>query len=384
MKATILLSVMLMSGLLVNAQEDKNLVKNPGFEATTGKLKKAKQIELATSWVSPTGEKADLYSRTVKEGDAAAPNNPKGREVPQEGNNYAGVVMFAYGDKSPRTYLMTELEGPLKAGQQYCVRFDVSLADNSKYAVNNVGAHVSKKPFAFEEKKTILAETHVKHSKNKIFNATYGWETVCQVFTAGGGEKYLTIGNFSPSKATKNEKTIKQKDNKAPQVPIAYYYIDNVSVFVLDSIEECQCEGKAKIEEANVVIDEGYASNKEFTLKDKIAHEKVFFQQLSTEINELGLQSINTIIDLMNNNPDAVLEIHAHSDVNETALVGKNDQAKDLAKRRGEIVIKQLEKAGISTNRLMLIVEDDKTPVGSGDTEVEKAKNRRVTFELRQ
>lgn len=384
MKAKFLLGIMLISGITVNAQDDYNLVKNPGFEAMTGKLKKNKSINLANDWDSPTGEKADLYSRTVKEPLVSAPDNVMGREVPTDGNNYAGVVMFSYGDKTPRTYIMSELEGPLKAGQKYCVRFDVSLADNSKYAVNNVGAHLSKKPFSFDEKKTILAETHVKNSKNKVFNATYGWETVCGVFTASGGEKFITIGNFAGSKETKNEKVAKAKDSKAQQIPIAYYYIDNVHVELLEEEATCTCEAKEKVEEATVIVAEEYTSNKEFALKEQVAHEKVFFTNLSTEINALGLESINTIVDLMNNNPDLVIEIHAHSDKTEVDAGIKVEAAKDMAKRRGEAVIKALEKAGISTNRLMLVVEDDRAPVGKGDTEVEKAKNRRVEFRMRE
>lgn len=383
MKTRILFSVLMISGLSVFAQDDNNLVNNGGFEQVTGKLKKGKSIALAKGWTSPTPDAADLYSRTLKEGEAAAPVNLKGNEAPAEGNNYAGVTMFSYGDKSARTYIMTELIGPLKAGVKYCVRFDVSLADLSKYAVNNIGAHVSKKPFSFEDKgKTILAETHVKNSKNKVFNATYGWETVCAVFTANGGEKYLTIGNFSPTKETKNEKVEKPKGN-AQQIPVAYYYVDNVQVFQLDSIEQCMCEKKDKIEAATVIVDEGYASNKDYKLEEKIAHEKVYFTNLSVELNPLALAAINEIVSLLQNNPDLVIEIHAHVDPSEAALATKNDQAKDLAKRRGEAVIKQIEKAGIASNRLMLVVDEDKSPVATGDSESDKAKNRRVEFKMR-
>lgn len=384
MKVKLVLSALLLSSLVVNAQDEKNLVKNPSFEAMTGKLKKAHQINLANHWVSPTGLNADLYSKTNKDGEASAPDNPYGKENPADGNNYAGIVVYSYGDKTPRTYIMTELLGPLKAGLKYCVSFDVSLADNSKYASNNVGAHVSKKPFSFEEKKTILAETHVKHSKNKVYDATYGWQTVCNVITASGGEKYLTIGNFSATKDTKIEKTIKPKGSNAKQFAEAYYYIDNVRVFLLDSIEECQCEEKAKIEEAKVIVDEGYATNKKFTLEEKIAHEKVYFDYLNININQLGLTAINHIVDILNNNPDAVIEVHAHSDAAEVAQANKNEEAKNLAKRRGEAVIKQLTLAGISPNRLMLIIDDDKSPESTGDAEVEKARNRRVEFVLRK
>jgi outer membrane protein OmpA-like peptidoglycan-associated protein len=143
------------------------------------------------------------------------------------------------------------------------------------------------------------------------------------------------------------------------------------------------CEKKDKIEAATVIVDEEYASNKDYKLEEKVAHEKVYFTNLSVELNPLALAAINEIVSLMQNNPDLVIEIHAHVDPSEAALATKNDQAKDLAKRRGEAVIKQIEKAGIASNRLMLVVDEDKSPVGTGDTESDKAKNRRVEFKMR-
>ena len=386
MKATIFLSTALLSlSVSVNAQyEDNNLVKNSGFEAMKGKLKKSKQIDVASDWISPTGLKADLYSTTIKEGEASTTGNSYGKEEPTEGENYAGVVMYSYGDKQPRTYIQTELIGPLKAGMEYCVRFDVSLSDNSKYAVNNIGANLSKRALATEEKKSLLIETHVMNSKNKIFNATYGWETVCGVYKAEGGEQYLTIGNFSATKDTRQEKVLKQKGNNAMQVPVAYYFIDNVMVFPLDSIQECMCERGQTAEKPQVIYDEGFASNKEFTLEEKIAHEKIYFDKLSDAIGDINIDAINAIVSLMTENPDIILEVHAYSDQTEVAAGDKDEKHKELAKRRGEAVMNQLEKAGIGRGRMVLIVEDDKNPASEGTSEIDKAKNRRVEFRLRK
>jgi OmpA-OmpF porin, OOP family len=384
MKSTLLFSAMLLLGMSANAQvEDKNLVKNGSFEATSGKLKKLKQINVASDWISPTGLNADLYSTSNKEGETSI-NNPKGTEQPAEGKNYAGIVAFSFGDKEPRTYIQTELIGPLKAGMKYCVRFDLSLSDNSKYAVNNIGANVSKRAINAEDPKTLLLETSVKHSKNKIFNATYGWETVCGVFEATGGEKFLTIGNFSATKETKNEKVVKPKGSTGQQLAVAYYYIDNVMVFPLDSIQECQCEKGAGVEAPKVIYDEGYTSNKEFTLEEKIAHEKIYFDQLSTTVGDINLAAINSIVKILTENPDVVIEIHAYADKTEVDAAKNNESAKDLAKKRGEAVMKQLEKAGISPGRMVLIVENEKNPASTGTTETDKAKNRRVEFQLRK
>ena len=44
------------------AQDVSNLILNPSFESMNGKLKKLKQINVASEWDSPTALKADLYS----------------------------------------------------------------------------------------------------------------------------------------------------------------------------------------------------------------------------------------------------------------------------------------------------------------------------------
>jgi len=384
MKIKLLVGGWMLVSVFATAQDDKNLVKNPGFETTTGKLKKGKQIAMAKDWDSPTGLAADLYSKTLKEGEAAAPLNPKGKEQPMDGNNYAGVVMFSYQDKEPRTYIRTELLGPLKAGMEYCVRFNVSLSDNSKYAVNNISAIVSKKDYTDEEKRSILEdEGQIHHSKNKIFNATYGWETVCGVYKAKGGEKYMLIGNFSPTKDTKSEKMMKPKGSNAAQLPVAYYYIDEVTVFALDSIEECQCELQAE-DKVEVVYNEAYASNKDFTLEEKIEHEHVYFDHLSDKVTDDGIKAINAIVTLLNENADLVIEMHAHSDKGEVKIAEKDELKKDLAKRRADAVKALFDKAGISSGRLHVIIEDDKKPLSEGDTDVDKAKNRCIDFKARK
>ena len=73
------------------AQDVSNLVLNPSFESTSGKLKKLKQINIASEWDSPTALKADLYSMD-KDLPVSAPVNNRGKEYPMDGDNYAGIL----------------------------------------------------------------------------------------------------------------------------------------------------------------------------------------------------------------------------------------------------------------------------------------------------
>lgn len=365
------------------AQEDKNLVKNPSFEGTTGKIKRLGAIASVKDWKSPTGQPADLYSKTVKAGDPLAPatQNQYGKEDPYDGNNYVGIVAYSFGDKAPyyRTYITSELIGPLKEGVQYCVSYNISLGDQCKYAVNNVGAHLHKKEMAIEDKSSMILETHVRHPKNKIITQSFGWEQVCNVFTAKGGEKFITIGNFSPTKDTKNEKRVKEKGSTAQQIPIAYYYIDNVQVFQLDSIQECQCD-VPKVEKAHVNYSEEYGSNKDFTPEEKVAQNKIYFDNMSANLSNEAIDHLNKILEVMNATPELKLEIIAHCDKTEYAKVEIDDRAKDLTSNRAKAVVAFLTKAGIAESRLTKIIKEDQELVSNDLSELGMAKNRRVEF----
>ena len=73
MKRILILALICSFGSLYS-QDDDNLVVNPSFESVKGKLKKQKQISIATNWESPTELPADLFSTKVKE-IVSAPKN---------------------------------------------------------------------------------------------------------------------------------------------------------------------------------------------------------------------------------------------------------------------------------------------------------------------
>ena len=126
-------------------QENDNLILNPSFESIEGKLRKLNQINVANDWYSPTSLKADLFSSSVP-GDIGTPKNIYGKEFPKEGENYAGILTYSYNNNKPRTYLQSMLIKPLASGLNYCLNIHVSLSDLSKYAIDNIGVHISEEP----------------------------------------------------------------------------------------------------------------------------------------------------------------------------------------------------------------------------------------------
>jgi outer membrane protein OmpA-like peptidoglycan-associated protein len=377
-----------MTSLSAIAQQGENLVPNGSFEATDGKVKKLGSIESAMGWTSPTGARADLFT-PGKVPEINTPDNVFGKEAAKEGSNYAGIVGFSYGNKVPRTYLMVKLDAPLKKGMKYCVKFNASLAESSKYASNNIGANFSKKPFATDEKTIIKDVAHVLHydNENHKINQTYNWDQICGTYEAEGGEKYLTIGNFYPDDKTKSENNKKPKDMKIDQVIAAYYYIDDVSVLLINEGEKCDCLVEEKDDYSTTIYQKAVVLNDKMTTTQKIEAQQTYYAFGKTTLTSEGKASLDLIAELMKADPAMKLEVMGHSDAEEDKVGIEKPQYADMALKRVNAVVLYLTEKGIEESRMIPSPQGSETPsdeiAATDEPDLKMAKNRRVTFRVR-
>ena len=133
------------SGLAEVQAQDENLVPNGSFE--NGDVKRLKAYgqleETTTDWFPYTDAPLDLFSTDVKSDKVAVPGNSYGYEDASDGNRYGGFRAYSKSPKLARTYFQVRLSENLEQNQMYCVSFDISLSDLSKYAVNGIGAYFS-------------------------------------------------------------------------------------------------------------------------------------------------------------------------------------------------------------------------------------------------
>ncbi|UKN02847.1 OmpA family protein [Paracrocinitomix mangrovi] len=366
-------------GLLSFAQDDDNMVENGSFEQIEGKIKREGAITAAVGWMSPTKAAADLFSAKVKDG-LGTPENFVGYEEPKEGKNYAGIRIFSYNDKEPRQYLSTKLKLPLRKDAKYCIKFYVNLAEGSKYAANNVGISFSKKQYNIDENKTIQVPTDMMHRDNPVINAFFGWEEVCGIYTAKGGEKFLTLGNFTSNGETENQRLKKAKDFTGMSVMSAYYYIDDISVKMIDDESECDCKIDESTAQTEYVYEEA-AVNPEGMSDDLIVqYTKLYFGYGKSNFTTSDFDHLTNIENVMKANDKYKLTIVAHTDAKEST----DDKLEGLDTKRAQAVKKYLMDKGILADRIAIKPMGANEPQESGTDEISMAKNRRVTFILNQ
>lgn len=379
----------------VAQEDDNNLVDNPSFEIAdkVKKLSKLKKIEVANGWTSPTAMKADLYSTQAKE-VATIPDNGQGREFPMgaEEGNYAGIVAYSYNNKEPRTYLQTELIGPMQKGVEYCVKYHVSLSDLSKYGVNNLGMYISKDPIEIESKEDIIFQKEKELEKvviplnNEVKVGRYGFEPICGIYKSSGKERFIIIGNFKNNKDTKYEKLKKKKDIKGTQNPKAYYYVDQVEVFILENPEDCQCNNKQQTSNGeSVIYHKQFTSEDAFTMEQQVKFSTIYFDNLNAEIDPIMILDLDNLVKVLKENASTKIIINGHSDKNEVVTASKepdNEKFQKLDEKRADAIKAYLVEKGIDESRLTVKNHSSLRAASEGSAEIDKAKNRRVEFEV--
>jgi outer membrane protein OmpA-like peptidoglycan-associated protein len=349
---------------------------------------------------SPTVVSADLFSKSSSS-DVKIPNNIYGSEEPIKedgGENYAGIVAYKPGKSSnERSYITIPIvkdkaQKTLKKGLTYCVEFSVSLSESSKFAVNNIAAHFSKEsPASGSSGNVITVEKIVKSVDNKVITGFYGWEKVCNIYTAKGDEKFITIGNFDGNEQTQFVQVKKPKESEVDQLAHAYYYVDNVIIRLVDKPQDCPCINvnphKKEENYSTLVYTNTPELSEKMTLDERIGNHEVYFRFGSSKFSENAKEMMSYVITAMKANPKIRIEVQGNADAIEEKAGNENPEYEDMDRKRASAVVKYLISQGIDETRLIesykgIDVPNPKIDEGNDDPEVKEAKNRRVYFKV--
>lgn len=291
MKKLAQIIISLISIFIINNAICQNLVQNHSFElidsCPPGHFMAGGDPWVVQNWNIPPGSitTPDLFS-TCYNGttpifphfDVSVPKNFMGYAYPQNGNNYMGFLL-KYGQQTGGEYLQTQLLNPLITDQKYLCGFYIQKADSSYYAIDKVGMHIS----SVQESQTI--NQPMVNLSPQIYNTTgimydsINWLKIENIYTAVGGEKFITIGNFYDNLTTQSD-SITTNTNQY-WLSRGYYLLDNVYIIPYDeniSIQtpETSCKGQTISLKANGASIYSWYINDVWYSKDSIISLELF------------------------------------------------------------------------------------------------------------
>jgi gliding motility-associated-like protein len=224
---TVILQLLLLGNFIANSQ---NLVINCSFEEVYNCPTGSDQLGYAKDWIIPGEGTPDLV-HDCNSNNVGIPGNLWGYQYAHTGNAYANIICYSKlsSVQQYREYITGTLDCKLIKGKVYDISFFISCADKSHYAIDGIGAYLSAD-----------IPTQNGNNNDEVIN-TVGYQLISVVdgfpadnkqtwvkiegeYTALGGEKYITVGNFKYN----DELTLYSFNNW--EANIAAYYIDDVSV----------------------------------------------------------------------------------------------------------------------------------------------------------
>ena len=360
-----------------------NLVPNSGFEDTNiKKLRSYGQMEeVSKDWFSATEVPADIYGDGAKGDKIAIPTNDYGTQEPAAGLCYAGFRAYSKDPRMQRSYLEVQLPQMLDRDVMYCVSFDISLADLSRYAVNDIGVVVSDRKIEQPNLGDMILQPDVKQKTNKVFEYTEGWEKFCGTFVGTGQEEYIVIGCFGSRSDMTIEKVKRPVGLTGPQLSHAYYFIDNVEIIEIQAKSQCVCSA---VEERDMDLVYGSSSvqDEDMTDAEKINSSAIYYAFLKRTPTGSGKQTVADIATILKANPGMTINIVGHCDDDEASEGKINARYKMIGKNRGDQIRRMLEAEGVPASQFSVSDVGAQDPANSRDTDISRAQNRRVTFEV--
>lgn len=219
--------------LLFIRTNSQNLVPNPSFETYSSCPTTNNQLNYATGWTNPTTWGTPDYYNSCSStfGVPSYCNCSSVFQYPKTGNAYCGIWCYDKTVNGGREYLQVQITNTLINGKCYYVSFYANLINWSGQACNKIGCYISTTAINATGSNSILNyNSQIKNFNNIIISDTLNWIKVSGIYSALGGENFITIGNFN------NDNTTDTITVNSSSPYGAYYLIDDVSVIPIDSI----------------------------------------------------------------------------------------------------------------------------------------------------
>ena len=342
----------------------QNLIKNGGFEKYERCPYDLGKLDCEGWRNSSKGTSPDLFSYCAHKTSKSHPNWVGIK--PASGKCFAGIVVYAH-KIDYRESITNEFTEPMEAGKTYTVTFKVGIPYICRWKNDNIHLYFTEKPL-FQ-----IGDEFVNKEKPILFSIKDapidgGWKTYTYQYTAKGGEKYLSFGNYNNHKETKVS-IIDSHDSKLHKKEYNHSYIaiDDVSIPIQQK-EKVVEKTEPKIENKPEPKKEEPRS---FTLRN------IKFDVDAATISDKNIPELDTVAQIMQENKTLKVKVTGHTDNK-----GSSEYNQKLSKQRANAVAEILIQKGVPENRIQTFGKGDQDPIESNETEKGRAQNRRVEITI--
>jgi len=216
---------LLLLGTMLSQSVAQNLIPNGSFEEFESCPDNFRQLDRALHWTGANTGSPELFHACGFTDDFVAP---------YDGDGMAGLILHADYNNSVE-YLQAMLMDTLQKGKSYCFSYQIRASRKTPILINKIGAHFSKKKLAtpnwepFYLRPTVFEDEIVENRDN--------WQKITTQFTAKGGERFFTFGNFF------EQHFLKERLVQRPQMAwYSYYYVDDFQLYPFEG--DCNAYGR--------------------------------------------------------------------------------------------------------------------------------------------
>lgn len=292
--------------------------------------------------------------------------------------NYIGIALFK-DDDDYSEYIQGKLIEPLIKGKTYCFKILINSTRFTKYLVNHLACNFSSNPIMVNDKNEDSLSPQISFSY--LPTEPRAFVTLCDHFTAKGGEKYLTIGRF----IKKGDLSVTVKDS----FPQSQFNLDKSSYYIIDKVElleihdplECNCRTlidklqlDQKLDTARLRLMTYLSELKKgkFVVLNNVNFDFDSYLLLKSSEDEL-----NTFYQFLVDNPELKFRIDGHTD-----NIGTDEYNQNLSIKRAKSVYNWLINKGIQPSRLEYKGFGKSRPLIDLADDKSRAINRRVEVQI--
>lgn len=172
-----------------------------------------------------------------------------GNTYAYDGKYFLGMLGYYIqgGQQNGRENIQTELSIPLEAGKTYFIGFALKFGSRSAFSMNNFGMYVSDSavgPTNLPPNMDVILVKPQLDLGRHLPDST-GWTVMQAKYIANGGERFVTLGNFTPDSllsVVTNPDYDTLSDGCLLVQYGAYYFIDDVFVYDSTSFNPMEIE----------------------------------------------------------------------------------------------------------------------------------------------